>query len=294
MHEHPLINFYQRTRDGQALKISEFLTRSQFHRLGLYNEFYRPLSVEHQMAFTLPARPPLVIGIALNRGRPDFSERDRLILNLVRPHLIQAYRNAEIVTQMQQELVVVRQVLDKLELGVIVLTEDGKVRLATAAAQQLLEDYFGKRALRANRLPETLQRWARHQEALLATEDDVPPPRKPLVVEAEGRRLIVRHLCDREQCLLLLEEQLTSIQAAWLESLGLSRREAEVLTWLAYGKTNAEIGIILGISGQTVKKHLDNIYLKLGVENRTAAAARAYEIASMTTFPAIDFPLGSP
>ncbi len=68
-----------------ALKISDFLTRSQFHRLALYNEFFRPLGVEYQIAVSLPPSPHLLIGIALNRGRQDFGARDRLMLNLLRP-----------------------------------------------------------------------------------------------------------------------------------------------------------------------------------------------------------------
>ena len=58
-------------------------------------------------------------------------------------------------------------------------------------------------------------------------------------------------------------------------SLGLTRREADVLTWLAEGKANAAIGTILGISARTVDKHLEHIYQKLGVEGRTAAVAVA-------------------
>lgn len=57
----------------------------------------------------------------------------------------------------------------------------------------------------------------------------------------------------------------------------LTLREREVLRWLARGKSNAEIGAILGISAATVGKHLEHIYPKLGVENRTAAASFASE-----------------
>jgi DNA-binding NarL/FixJ family response regulator len=64
---------------------------------------------------------------------------------------------------------------------------------------------------------------------------------------------------------------------AQLEVLGLTPREAEVLFWVARGKTNEEIGIVLGIGLTTVKKHLESTYAKLGVENRTAAAAMALE-----------------
>jgi DNA-binding NarL/FixJ family response regulator len=62
-----------------------------------------------------------------------------------------------------------------------------------------------------------------------------------------------------------------------LESLGLTPREAEVLFWVARGKTNDEIATVLGIGLTTVKKHLESTYSKLGVENRTTAAAMALE-----------------
>jgi hypothetical protein len=104
VHEHPLVCHYQRASDSRAGKISDFLTQRQFHRLELYNEFFRRLEVERQMAVTLPASAPLVIEIAVNRSSRDFSEWDRLLLNLLRPHLIQAYRNAELATQLRQEL----------------------------------------------------------------------------------------------------------------------------------------------------------------------------------------------
>jgi DNA-binding CsgD family transcriptional regulator len=62
-----------------------------------------------------------------------------------------------------------------------------------------------------------------------------------------------------------------------LQSLGLTPREAEILFWVSQGKTNPEICTILEMKLFTVKKHLENIYAKLGVENRTAACAVALE-----------------
>lgn len=62
-----------------------------------------------------------------------------------------------------------------------------------------------------------------------------------------------------------------------LEILGLTPREAEVLFWLAQGKANADIAIILEMSMPTVKTHLGHIFTKLGVENRTSAVVRALE-----------------
>jgi len=60
-------------------------------------------------------------------------------------------------------------------------------------------------------------------------------------------------------------------------ALGLTAREAEILSWVMQGKTNPETGIILGIQLTTVKKHLESIFAKLGVENRTAAVTLALE-----------------
>jgi DNA-binding NarL/FixJ family response regulator len=65
-----------------------------------------------------------------------------------------------------------------------------------------------------------------------------------------------------------------------LEKLGLSSREAEVLLWMSQGKSDADIGLVLGISAATAKKHAAHVYQKLGVENRHAAAVRALEVLS--------------
>jgi DNA-binding NarL/FixJ family response regulator len=62
------------------------------------------------------------------------------------------------------------------------------------------------------------------------------------------------------------------------QALGLTPREAEVLLWVAQGKGNAEISVILGTTEHTVKKHLQNIFEKLGMDNRNACTVRALEV----------------
>jgi len=79
--------------------------------------------------------------------------------------------------------------------------------------------------------------------------------------------------------LLIFDERIEPTPPA-LEPLGLSRREAEVLSWIAHGKTNPEIATILGTRPRTVGKQLEHIYRKLGVENRTAAATLAMTFLS--------------
>jgi DNA-binding CsgD family transcriptional regulator len=277
--EHPLIAHYRRTGDGRALKISDFLTMRQFHGLGLYSELYQPLGVGPQIAVTLPARPPLVIGFALHRGRRDFSERDRLILDTLRPHLIAAYRNAEAFTDLQRERALARGAMETLGAELVAISWGGRIRGASARARGWLAAYFGGPPRAVDHLPDDLGRWVRSETARAGPADRVPPPRAPLVVEGTGGRLVVRLLAEHEGPGLLLEERRTVPAAASLKSLGLTRREAEVLAWVAQGKTNAEIAAILGTRPRTVHKHLDHIFDKLGVQNRTSAAAHALALA---------------
>lgn len=67
------------------------------------------------------------------------------------------------------------------------------------------------------------------------------------------------------------------LHAKRLRNEGLTRRETEVLAWVAQGKTNCEVATILGASPRTVQKHLEHIFQKLGVETRTAAAVWAWQ-----------------
>jgi DNA-binding NarL/FixJ family response regulator len=65
-----------------------------------------------------------------------------------------------------------------------------------------------------------------------------------------------------------------------IAALGVTPREAEVLLWVAQGKSNADVATILGMSEKTVKQHMGNIFAKLGLENRNAAAMRVVEVLS--------------
>ena len=95
---------------------------------------------------------------------------------------------------------------------------------------------------------------------------------KPVEVD-ELVGAIKSRLQRREQIAPLPKE----LTPAMLMPLGLTEREAETLFWLAQGKANADLCILLNVQLTTIKKHLEKIYQKLGVENRTAAAAMALE-----------------
>lgn len=103
------------------------------------------------------------------------------------------------------------------------------------------------------------------------------------VVQREQGRLHVHYagvLGDGERLLLLEEQRDDLMFGRLMQRFGLTLREAEVLTWLAAGKTNRDIGDILGTSPRTVNKHLERVYVKLGVETRAAATAIAINMAN--------------
>lgn len=94
---------------------------------------------------------------------------------------------------------------------------------------------------------------------------------RQLVATLQGRTL------DDDWLVVLREVSDAATVEATMLAFGLTLRESEVLYWVAKGKTNRDIGDILGSSPATVKKHLERVYEKLGVETRTAAAALAIQ-----------------
>jgi DNA-binding CsgD family transcriptional regulator len=86
--EHPVVNHYRATGDGSALRISDFLSRAEFHRLGLYAEFFACVPTEHQLAVTLSVPGTQVIGIAFSRARTEFTDTDRDLLTALRAPLV--------------------------------------------------------------------------------------------------------------------------------------------------------------------------------------------------------------
>jgi DNA-binding CsgD family transcriptional regulator len=278
-HEHPVISHIARTGDSRVLKISDFLSRARFHRLGLYNEFFRGLGLEYQMAATIPARRR-IIGIVLNRSGQDFNERERLMLSLISPHLSQAYYNAAAMTTITEELKATKRALEELGSAAIVLGPGGRVTSMTASARKLLADYFDS-PRGGDGLPDMVRQWCKAQRSALA-QLQVP---ERLVVNKAGKRLVARMVPEGHQTLLLLSEEATVVGAQPLGPLSLTTREAEVLAWVAKGRTNSEIGSILNISSRTIQKHLEHIFQKLGVESRTAAAGRFWEASHQRPQP---------
>lgn len=93
-----------------------------------------------------------------------------------------------------------------------------------------------------------------------------------------GLQLSFLGLVAGEEYLFRLSSARTEgTEDALRQAFGLTQRESEVLLWIARGKSNKDIGDILGLSPRTVNKHLEQVYTKLGVENRASAAIKAVQ-----------------
>jgi hypothetical protein len=97
---------------------------AQRHPHGTYQEFFRRLDLEHQVSVRLPAGEPLMVVVNVNRSRCDCPRRDRMLMELMLPHLVQAYRNAEGVTELRHGLALLDPGVDGLGRGLVILGAD--------------------------------------------------------------------------------------------------------------------------------------------------------------------------
>jgi DNA-binding CsgD family transcriptional regulator len=167
--QHPIVNYVAETGDQTAMMISDLVSVREFHELEIYTDFFRPLGAEDLLTVVFQSQP-VIVGIAFTRDRRSYEERDRELLNLVRPHLAAAYRN--VATRIEAN-----ERVSELERGlegrhVVPLTPNGR---------------------------------AAHHSALLARWFGNETP-SPGVYEREDARLVVRRV-EGDPPLLLLDEQ---------------------------------------------------------------------------------------
>lgn len=162
-----------------------------------------------------------------------------------------------------------RMALDTAGRFLLATDRTGRIAWATPQAARLLVEVVGEGG--ATSLPEA----ARHEI------------RRRAAGESEGavdlgtssdRRITLAFLGatgEDELLFRLMSDEVGGEEAALKRRFQLTAREAEVLLWIARGKSNRDIGDILGLSPRTVNKHLEQVYAKLGVENRASAAVMA-------------------
>jgi DNA-binding CsgD family transcriptional regulator len=244
-HEHPPCYHQELTGDFHAVKLSDFMSSRELRHSRIYAEWFRPFGFQHMITVGLDAPLSHTKVFLFHRsGGRDFTERDRVLLDLLRPHLANLYHAA----QTRRGLRTALALLDSMEAAVVLVERGSRIGFASPAARNLLTRYFGS----GTRLPEQVVAWLRQDRSV---------PGGPLTVERNGRLLRVHRRNDG----LLLEQRQAQPR--------LTPRERQILELVASGETNAQIAARLWLSVGTVRRHLENIFAKLGVHTRTAAAA---------------------
>ncbi len=164
-----------------------------------------------------------------------------------------------------------RNALDVSGRYLLAVNRQGKIMWATPQAQKLLADNLDTMIDDELVLPMPMLEWL----TLVDQPGSKAASSAPFPANENLRLQFMGKAGPNEMLLRLAQESAPQATSEFGKQLGLTSREGEVLSWLSKGKTNRDIAQILGLSPRTVDKHLEQIYAKLGVENRTAAAAIA-------------------
>lgn len=259
--ENPLVQHFRRTGDMRALTWDDVADDDSWKAGTLYQTFYRPLGVTHQLGVRLPSPPHVVAGLVVNRSS-GFDQRDADLLTVLGRHVV-ARMDAV------AEHAALRSAFDQRGWRTIQVDDDGRPLGPIAPdLADLVLDAEG----------------ALHVGLSDMVVDRVPPsPGRPFVpgeareIELPSGRVVAFVAPGPMPPQLLFVHQVAErplrLPPDALLATGLSAREAEVAAQLVLGSTNRQIANDLFISVGTVKKHLERIYDVLGVDNRAAAAS---------------------
>ena len=136
MHEHPVLMHRRQTGDLRARLISDFYSPEEFHRRALYHEFYRKFSVEDVLCNGIQVRGPLVIGCSFSRDRRSFTAKDCLTLDLIGPHLTQAWLNARAVSRLARNMELMATAVEGLNCGLVALNRGGRPSINDPVGQK--------------------------------------------------------------------------------------------------------------------------------------------------------------
>jgi DNA-binding CsgD family transcriptional regulator len=256
--DHPLLRAHA-ARQRQALRLSD-VDVVESHRLvrsQLYGDLLRRSGFAYDIAIAIRTERGEAVIAGLGRTEREFSERDRDILDLVRPGLEVALRSAEA----QGRLVSALAANPAPGTAIVLLDDYGDIEYSSLRGGRWLAEHFGT-AEHPGWLPAPVAGW-------LAL-----PPRPALVSVRGGRRLTI-HLLPGDPHTLLLEEEVTSFRTDALHRLGLTPRETEVLCAASAITDEADIAWELFLSLHAVRERLAHLEAKLGARTAAEAVAQA-------------------
>jgi DNA-binding CsgD family transcriptional regulator len=270
---HPLVRFHSTHHNGGTHRISDSVGRAEFLGTPLYNEYYRSIGIDHALAVPLFVDGQTLVSFVLNRAGRDFSDDEVAMFDQVRGWLGAMYRNALALRRAADAVAQLQEIAEGEDWAVVRL--DGRRRiceLAPRAAAMLASACRDSRLRAGASLPAPIDAWLRQMDA-----GNAPAlAYTPLVLGCPGGHVTVRAMPEvaGAAAWLLLVRGEPNATVAQTSMSTLTVREREILHWVAAGKTDRQVAAIVGLSHRTVQKHLEHIYTKLGVENRTAAVMR--------------------
>jgi DNA-binding CsgD family transcriptional regulator len=259
MHQQPLLAHYAKTGAAGPMSISDLLSRRQWHRYDLYHEFFRRLGIQDQLAVLVTRGPDCLTGVSFARGRRGFATRERELLRHLAPVLRLAQERVEAQWAARRARCALAE-MPAATRAVIVLDHRDRVMLAEGGLLDFLSRTAGP-IVDGQPLPERLRR-------ILPVATPGSHPAGELSWARPVRLSIRWHrpAGPAGETVLVFDDEACAGNLATL-----TLREREVLEWVAKGKTNHEVGTILGITANTVRKHLEHAFAELGVSNRTGA-----------------------
>jgi DNA-binding CsgD family transcriptional regulator len=289
---HPLVRFHSSHHDGGAHRISDSMGGAAFRATPLYNEYYRSIGIDHALAVPLYVDNETLVSFVLNRTRRDFTDDEVALFDQVRGWLGAMYRNALALRRATEAIEQLRAIAEGEDWAVVRLDGRRRIRELAPHAEAMLARACRGTKLRAGAmLPAVIDAWltdvaGRNVPRLALSPLSLAGPHGQVTVRA------MPELAGDAAWLLLVRGGIgkcgkcekygergdageRGATASAGNADGLTVREREILQWVGAGKTDRQVAGIVGLSHRTVQKHLEHIYVKLGVENRTAAVMRA-------------------
>lgn len=252
---------------GQEVRcISDFATAQSWQNTSLFREALGLEGVRDHISIEFGNRRGDLTSVGVFRDRRGFTERDRNVMGFLIPHIEQALGNARLAESIG--LVGILPASGG-QTACVTVNADGQPEPLNREARTILGKFYPTSSMRYGQLPVAVRDWLQHGREVFR-RGGLPQAIQPMVVNRFPWRLkvvLARRPMFAGALVILALSPMTAMNAS-----SLSPCEREVMMWVHEGKTNDEIAAILGNRVSTIKSHLKNIFHKLGVDNRTAAA----------------------
>lgn len=263
--EHPLFQEFVRSGLTSPIRISDRMGMPKLLSTSIYNEFFRPLGIQRQMAVALPSDSIGLPVLVLGRSGADYTSQEQQALRCLLPICAEQI----VLEQAQADYDLLFKQLLTTNAAIALVSFHRFISSSTPEAIDLLHRYFPDEFPSRQRLPNRVVEWLRSSTA--------GGPRIQMFRTPQSPCSLVVSVCrsgtaDRD-LLVMKEKRPPKTQLA--TRFNLSPRLTDVLLLLIRGQSNKEIATELGISPHTVRTLVEQLLYKMAVSNRTEAAARA-------------------